>query len=334
MSQASSTDATAVTAPRVVVVGSINADLVMRVPRLPKPGETLTGEDLLSANGGKGANQAVAAARQGGRVAMIGCVGNDPFGRTLRQALETERIDTAGVRVVAETSSGVAVIFLDADGQNSILLSPGANARLGVDHVDSMEETIAAADVALFQMEVPTVAVRRAMEIARAAKVSVILNPAPATTEALGLVSLADVVIPNESEAALLTGTDVCDLQSAEVAAAALRDRGPSIVLLTLGRDGVVIATQDGARHFPAFEVSAVDTTAAGDTFVGTFAVAWASGEPLDRAVPRAQAAAALAVTGMGAQPSIPDAEKTLEFLQDPRRADRADRSLDANRKT
>ncbi len=303
--------------PRVAVVGSVNADLIAPVPRLPVPGETLQGGNLIFANGGKGANQAVAAARQGGSVSLIGCVGTDPFGETLRTALSDDGIDVGHLDTVDGVSTGVAIILLDADGQNSIVLSPGANAELSVERTNAAGGTIERADVVLCQLEVPLSAVHQAMTIARAARVPVILNPAPASEACRDLIPMADIVVPNESEAALLTGIEVTDMPSAHRAADALIAQGPSLVLLTLGKGGVLAATREGTEHHPAFDVSPVDTTAAGDSFVGAFAVAWASGHPLDEALIRAQAAAALAVTEVGAQPSIPTAEKTITFLRD-----------------
>lgn len=303
-------------APRIAVVGSLNMDLIINTPRLPRPGETLSGGDFLTAHGGKGANQAVAAARQGGRVCMIGCVGSDDFGNRLTGALSEEGIDTSHVTRAGERHTGVAFIILDDQGQNSIILSPGTNGLLSPRHVDEAEDLIAGAGILLCQLEVPQAAIERAMTVARKNGTRVILNPAPFSETCHELLALADVVVPNEIEAAALSGIEVTDGESAERAARHLLDRGPDTVLLTLGKQGVYVASRKSSGMQAGFSVSTADTTAAGDTFAGAFAVASGQGMPLETAVRRAQAAAALAVTKLGAQPSIPNAAEVDAFCR------------------
>ena len=300
---------------RIAVVGSLNMDLVVRVPRMPVPGETLIGHDFHVIPGGKGANQAVAAARLGAQVTMIGRVGDDDFGRAQQRNLAQEGIDVTHVSVDPEEATGIALITLDAAGQNSIILAPGANMRLTVAHVEAAAQTIADAEILICQLESPLEVVTRAIELARAQGVRVILNPAPARPLDTDLLHLVDYLIPNESETTLLTGIQVTDLSSAEKAAANLRERGVSTVILTLGEQGALLANARGMIHVPGYSVEVVDTTAAGDAFVGGFAVALAEGQPLPEAVRFANAAGALAVTRLGAQPSLPTRREIELFL-------------------
>jgi len=300
---------------RIAVVGSLNMDLVVRVPRMPVPGETLIGHDFHVIPGGKGANQAVAAARLGAQVTMIGRVGDDDFGRAQQRNLAQEGIGVTHVSVDPEEATGIALITLDAAGQNSIILAPGANMRLTVAHVEAAAQTIADAEILICQLESPLEVVTRAIELARAQGVRVILNPAPARPLDTALLHLVDYLIPNESETTLLTGIQVTDLSSAEKAAANLRERGVSTVILTLGEQGALLANARGMIHVPGYSVEVVDTTAAGDAFVGGFAVALAEGQLLQEAVRFANAAGALAVTRLGAQPSLPTRREIELFL-------------------
>lgn len=293
-------------APQVVVVGSLNMDLVARSPRLPAPGETVMGETFATIPGGKGANQAVAAARLGAATAMIGCVGDDDLGRRLLAGLDADRIDRAEVRVVAGISSGVAFIVVDDDGRNGIVVVPGANAQLAPEDLARAEPLLAAAKVVALQLETPLATVEDAARRARALGKAVILNPAPARPLPRALVACADFLVPNEHEAALLTGRPVDSIEGAVAAGEALRAQGARTVLVTLGERGVVAVGDGRPEHFPAQPVRAVDTTAAGDTFIGGLAAAIARGEGLAGAVAYAQAAAAISVTRPGAQPSIP----------------------------
>jgi len=257
----------------------------------------------------------VAAARLGAQVTMSGRVGDDDFGRAQQRNLAQEGIDVTHVSVDPEEATGIALITLDAAGQNSIILAPGANMRLTVAHVEAAAQTIADAEILICQLESPLEVVTRAIELARAQGVRVILNPAPARPLDTALLHLVDYLIPNESETTLLTGIQVTDLSSAEKAAANLRERGVSTVILTLGEQGALLANARGMIHVPGYSVEVVDTTAAGDAFVGGFAVALAEGQPLPEAVRFANAAGALAVTRLGAQPSLPTRREVEQFL-------------------
>lgn len=289
---------------QIVVFGSLNMDLVVRVPRVPDAGETLTAHGFVTNPGGKGANQAVACARQGARVCMVGRVGRDDFGAALRATLAADGIDVRHV-VTAGESSGIAVILVDDAAQNRIALIAGANALLTPQDADAIVE-LTTARLLLLQCEVPMAAIVRAAEIVHASGGMVVLNPAPACPLPDALWPLVDMLVVNEPEAAAVAGITVSDLAGARAAALALRARGPAIVIVTLGSDGVVVADESGCRHFEALRVRAVDTTAAGDTFIGALCAAYVAGESIDDAVARAIRAAALCVTRHGAQMSIP----------------------------
>ena len=302
-------------AAHITVVGSLNMDLVVRAPRIPQPGETIIGGDFHTVPGGKGANQAVAAARLGAQVSMVGRVGRGAFAGPLLKNLAAAGVEHAFVTQDSEAATGVALIVVDDAGQNSIVVASGANVRLSPTDVDDAGATIAAADALLLQLESPLETVTRAAEVARAKGATVILNPAPARSLPAALLSLVDVLIPNESEAALLTGLPIDNPAEAEAAATALRELGVGTVILTLGERGALLAREDGAEVFPAFEVTPVDTTAAGDAFVGGFAVALAGGQPLAEAVRWGNAAGALATTRLGAQPSLPTRQELQALL-------------------
>ena len=286
----------------VVVVGSLNLDLVVQVARHPAPGETVLGGDSARHPGGKGANQAVAAARLGRRVAMIGCVGDDDAGGVLTSVLDEHHVDTAGVRVVDGVPTGLALITVDDRAENAIVVSPGANARLSVDDVAAAAQTIAGAAVVLLQLEVPDEAVTAA---ARAAEGIVVLNPAPARPLPPALLARADVLVPNRTELALLADAEEpADLDGVAALARALDS--PSAVVVTLGADGALVVEGDSVVHVPAVRVTPVDTTAAGDAFCGALADALAGGSNLVEAAGWASRVAAVAVTRRGAQPSLP----------------------------
>jgi ribokinase len=291
---------------RVIVVGSLNMDLVVRAPRIPQVGETLIGSQFQTVPGGKGANQAVAAARLGAHVSLVGRVGRDAFGAALLENLTTDGIDHTFVIQDPAGATGVALIVVDDAGQNSIVVASGANMRLSPGDVEAASAAIASADVVLMQLESPLESVTRAAEIAQARGVPVILNPAPARPLPSTLLSLVDVLIPNESETALLTEMPTDGQVDAQAAAAALRALGVGTVILTLGNRGALLAQATGTIHVPTFRVTPVDTTAAGDAFVGGFAVALAEGRSWREAVRWGNAAGALATTTMGAQPSLP----------------------------
>ncbi|MEN5046650.1 ribokinase [Pseudomonas koreensis] len=298
----------------VVVIGSLNMDLVTRAPRLPKGGETLIGHSFATVSGGKGANQAVAAARLGARVAMVGCVGNDDYGVQLREALLAEQIDCQAVSTV-EDSSGVALIVVDDNSQNAIVIVAGANGAMTPAVIDRFDAVLQAADVIICQLEIPDATVGHALKRARALGKTVILNPAPASRPLpADWFAAIDYLIPNESEASALSGLPVDSLQSAESAANQLIAMGAGKVIITLGAQGSLFANGKGFEHFPAPKVQAVDTTAAGDTFVGGFAAALASGKSEAEAIRYGQIAAALSVTRAGAQPSIPTMSDVQAF--------------------
>lgn len=293
--------------PDVVVIGSLNMDLVVRAPRLPKGGETLAGHTFATAPGGKGANQAVAAARLGARVAMIGCVGADPYGELLTQGLRQEGIDCRAVSVAAEVPTGIASILVDDQGQNAIVIVAGGNGELSAAHLQAQEALLDQAKLVIAQLEVPLATVGAALARAHALGKTVILNPAPATGPLPAeWYAHIDYLVPNESEASLLTGLPVENLEQAEAAARQLLAAGARQVLLTLGSQGLLEVSADLCRHHPATPVKAVDTTAAGDTFLGGFAAGLAEGLSVADAIALGQRAAAIAVTRPGAQPSIP----------------------------
>ena len=299
---------------KVVVIGSLNMDLVTRAPRLPRGGETLIGESFATVSGGKGANQAVAAARLGAQVSMVGCVGSDAYGQELRGALLAEQIDCQAVTSV-EGASGVALIVVDDNSQNAIVIVAGANGALTPQVIDQFDAVLQAADVIICQLEVPDATVGYALKRGRELGKTVILNPAPASRPLpADWYASIDYLIPNESEASALSGVPVDSLQSAETAASALIALGAGKVIITLGAQGSLFANGKGFEHFPASQVKAVDTTAAGDTFVGGFAAALASGKSEAEAIRFGQVAAALSVTRAGAQPSIPTLSEVQAF--------------------
>lgn len=297
----------------IIVIGSLNADLVVKSPRFPQPGETISGEDLQIIPGGKGANQAVAAARQGVGVAMVGRVGSDSFGPFLLENLKSNQVNTSHV-LVDESATGTAIIVVDANGQNSIVLSPGANGKVTPADVDSA--SFLNAKLLLLQLEIPTPTVLRAAQKARENGLTVILNPAPAKSLPAELLANVDILIPNESELALLTNLPVNDASSAEVAAKELLKLGIKTVIVTLGSKGALLVTSTQVTHIDAYKVSVVDTTAAGDAFIGGFASAMLSGSSLEESVRYGCACGALATTKFGAQPSLPTKEETTRFIK------------------
>ncbi|MDY7559891.1 ribokinase [Pseudomonas sp. 10B1] len=299
----------------VVVVGSLNMDLVTRAERLPRAGETLAGESFITVPGGKGANQAVAASRLGAHVAMVGCVGEDAYGEQLRAALVTEQIDCTAVTTAIGISSGVALIVVDASSQNAIVIVAGGNGRLTPEVMAAFDAKLAEADVIICQLEVPMDTVAYTLKRGRELGKIVILNPAPATGPLpTAWFPMIDYLIPNESEAAALSGLAVDSLTSAEKAASTLLKAGVARVIITLGAQGLLFADGQCFQHFPAPKVQPVDTTAAGDTFVGGFAAALAQGKSEAHAIEFGQIAAALSVTRAGAQPSIPTFNDVQSF--------------------
>jgi ribokinase len=292
--------------PLICVVGSTNIDLTFRTPRLPAPGETLAGRAFHLGYGGKGANQAVMAARLGARVTMVGKVGRDVFGEGALRNYREQGIDTTHVLVDDGRPTGVASIVVDDAARNCILVVPGANLGLTPQDVRAAAPAIEAADVLLCQLEVPIDTVREALAIARAAGVKAILNPAPAVALPDELLRLADLCLPNESEVELLTGQSAASLEEAAAAGWELLRRGPGTVIITLGERGALIAEAASAEHVAAVPVAAVDPSGAGDAFIGALGVFLAEGAALRDAVRQANAVAALSVTRLGTQASFP----------------------------
>lgn len=307
----------AATTADVLVVGSLNMDLRIRTPRLPAPGETLTGSGFDTDGGGKGANQAVAAARQGARVAMLGAVGQDAHGAALLAALQADGIDTHAAERIAGTPSGTAAILLMPDGENSIVVIPGANHALTPERVRAQADRLRQARVVVAQLECPLDAVAEALAIAREAGAVTVLNAAPVQPLGDALLGQLDWLVVNEIEAAALAGMPVPGPAEARAVAEQLRRRGPRQVLVTLGAEGLVLAGPEGTLALPAPRVQAVDTTGAGDTVVGALAAALAAGRPLREALTRAQAAAALAVTRLGTQSAMPTAAEVDSLVAD-----------------
>ena len=299
----------------VLVVGSSNTDMVLRVPRIPKPGETVLGGAFAMAAGGKGANQAVAAVRAGANVAFVARVGEDIFGERALANFEADGIDTRFVFRTAGSPSGVALINVDGRGENSIAVASGANALLTAGDVARAADAFSSADVVLLQLESPLEAVEAAVRQAGERGVPVILNPAPARPLADDLLRRVAVLTPNEHEAELLAGVLVRDEEGARKAAAGLRARGPAAVVVTLGERGAYASLREFEGLVPAFKVVPVDTTAAGDVFNGALATAVAEGVPLAEALRFASAAAAISVTRPGAQPSAPTRAEIGAFL-------------------
>jgi ribokinase len=300
----------------VVVFGSINMDLVVRTPRLPALAETITGHEFFTAPGGKGANQAVAAARLGVPTQMVGRVGGDAFGQELRQNLASAGADVSAVFTDPAVSSGVAVIAVDDNAQNNIIIVPGANGRVGHDDLDRLEASLDGATVLLLQFEVPLDAVVAAARLAHQRGIIVVLDPAPAQPLPAELYSLVDILTPNEVEAGQLAGTAIKNQTDAAGAAKNLLSLGVKTVIIKMGALGVLYAQAGGESTFvPAFKVEAVDTVAAGDAFNGGLAAALLEGKPLPEAVRWGAAAGALSATKMGAQPSMPTRAEFDAFL-------------------
>ena len=301
------------------MAGSSNTDMVVRVPVLPRPGETVLGGTFFTARGGKGANQAVAAARAGGSVAMIGCLGDDAFGDDTLAALAAEGIAVEGIRRVASTSSGVALILVDNRGENCIAVASGANALLGPEEVARCSELLSPEGVLLVQLETPLETVVAAARAARRAGARVILNPAPARELPDELLGLVSVLTPNESEAERLTGISIDGERGLDRAASSLLARGIGVVVVTLGAAGAYVAAAEHRETIPGWPVEPRDTTGAGDVFNGALAVALAEGLPVRDAVRFANAAAAISVTRDGAQLAAPRRAEILWLLESDR---------------
>lgn len=291
---------------KIVVIGSSNTDMVIYTSRFPGPGETILGGRFLMNAGGKGANQAVAAARTGGNVSFIGKVGNDLFGKQAVQNLRKEGIDVSPVIIDLENASGIAQILVDETGENMIVVAPGANMALGVEDLGTMDHYLKEAEILLMQMEIPLSAIEYAAKTGFRNGKKVILNPAPAMLLPEDLYPCLYMITPNAGEAELLTGVKVTDEHTAGKAAEILKAKGVKTVIITLGSKGAYLSADGVTGLIPVPEVKAVDTTAAGDTFNGALAVALTAGSDLESAVRFANKAASIAVTRPGAQSSVP----------------------------
>ncbi len=306
-------------AARVLVVGSINMDLIVQCERVPEQGETIHGDAWRTAPGGKGANQAVSCSRLGAETAMVGRVGEDEFGARLRAGLASDGVDVEAVRADREAPSGAALILLEEAAHNRIVVIKGANARLGDEDVAGAGRLLKQADIVLMQLEVPVRIVKAVAAQARACGVRSLLDAGPATAEAVaaGLPALVDLTSPNQVEAQAFTGLPVRDLPEAREAARRLVEMGARDVVLKLGEEGCYWLGAEGEQHVPAFTVEPVDTTAAGDAFTGCLAVSLAQGVAMPEAMRRANAAGALACLKLGAQPSMPTADALEVFLRE-----------------
>lgn len=300
---------------KLVVLGSVNADHVLQVASFPRPGETLHGHSYCVIPGGKGANQAVAAARLGADIAFIACVGDDSFGHQIRDAFAKDGMNTEAVMIETGMPTGIAMIQVAATGENSIAISAEANGCLSPDRLAPHRHLIEQGDTLLMQLETPMATIEAAAKIAKQAGTRVVLNPAPAQPLSDDLLQHIDMITPNETEAELLTGVKVVDTVSAQQAADVLHGKGIKHVMITLGSQGVWISENGQGQQIPGFRVEAKDTTAAGDTFNGALLTGLQEGRPMNDAIRFAHAAAAISVTRIGAQTSIPFRREVERFL-------------------
>jgi ribokinase len=293
-------------ASKIIVAGSMNMDMVVKADRIPRPGETVLGGAFFMNPGGKGANQAVAVARMGGEVVFIGKIGDDVFGRQSSQLFDEEGVDIGGIISDENSSSGIALITVDQEGENSIVVAPGANANLSPEDVKNTISKYADHKILLIQLEIPMETVAFTMKTGMEMGMKIILNPAPANIFIQEHFHLIDIITPNEHEAEMLSGIRINDLSDARVAALKLHEMGVKDVIITLGKLGAAVLENGEFYHVEAPVVETVDTTAAGDVFNGALAVALAEGKSLKEATHFACRAASIAVTRLGAQSSIP----------------------------
>jgi ribokinase len=300
---------------KIVVVGSSNTDLIVQANRAPRAGETVIGHNFAIAPGGKGANQAVAAARLGAEVVLIARVGDDDFGTRAVEGYQGDGIDNRFIKADPTAPSGVALIVVEKGGENRIIVVPGANGNLSPEDVRAAEEVIAGAQTLLVQLEIPLETVEEALALGAKRNLITVLNPAPARPVSDAILKHVRILTPNEVEASVLTGLSIGTHEEVEKAAQMLLAQGPEVVIVTLGAEGALLVTEQETTLVPGFPVEAVDTTAAGDAFNGGLAVALARGDSLGDAVRYGCAAGALSVTKLGAQPSLPIAAEVEKFL-------------------
>ncbi|MGB9595429.1 MAG: ribokinase [Candidatus Poribacteria bacterium] len=302
--------------PKITVIGSSNTDLIATVPRLPSPGETVMGIDFIVAPGGKGANQAVAIARIGGDVTFIAKIGIDDNGKRSLENFKKDGINTDFVFQTDEAPSGVALIFVDKNGENMLVPVPGANGKLTLDDIEKARTAIENTDIIVLQLEVPLETVEYAIKIAYKVNVPIVLNPAPGRKLDSDLIKMVTYITPNETEAEILTDIKVTDDNTAKETGERLLQLGAKTAIITLGKRGAMVVNKDGNQLVPAFQVDAIDATAAGDAFTGGFAFAIATGKDIISSVKFGNAVAGLTVTKMGAQPSMPKKDELEEFLK------------------
>jgi len=295
---------------KILVIGSSNTDMIIYVSKIPAQGETVIGDNFMVAQGGKGANQAVAAARAGGDVTFIACLGKDDFANQAMHHYMNNKINVENIIYDDCAPTGVACIFVAKDGENSIAVASGANARLSPQHILKKQSIVNQANILLLQLEIPLPTVAQAIDIAYHSNIPIVLNPAPAQCLPIELLQKITILTPNQSEAEILTGLTIVDTNSAQQAAKYLLDQGINNVIITLGEKGALVAEKNKKIQLvPRYRVNAIDTTGAGDTFNGALSVAYSEGKSLVEAAQFANAAAALSTTSHGAQPSIPTRE-------------------------
>ena len=301
---------------KLIVLGSVNVDHILNVNEFPKPGETLAGRDYQISFGGKGANQAVAAGRLGANIQFIAAVGDDELGKKIDQQLKNDRIDTRSVATIKNENTGVALILVNAQGENQIAIYAGANAAVTPDYLHEFENDIIQADAILMQLETPLATIEQAAKLAKQHNTQVILNPAPAQKLSDDLLNNIDIITPNETEAEYLTGIKIVTEQDAQTASAILHNKGIKIVIITLGSKGAWVSDSGKGELIDGFKVKAIDTIGAGDTFNGMLVTALLEGKSLSQAIKYAHAAGALSVTKAGAQTSVPTRIEVDNFIQ------------------
>jgi ribokinase len=303
----------------ILVLGSLNMDLTLKVKKLPFRGETIYAQEFLKSPGGKGANQAIAAARFGANVKMIGQVGMDQYGEELIANLTVNQVDVSGIIKDAQFSTGIALITVDDIGSNTIVVFPGANNSLTVERISMVEikKELSKAQAIISQLEIPLNIVEKVFETAKKCFIKTILNPSPICKLSNQILKNTDCIVLNEVEAAVLSNHEVTNPAAAMQAAKILLQFGPQLIILTLGEQGAVFVSADESKYIPAFQIEAVDTTGAGDTFIAVFTTSWLEGKSIDSSLNYASAAAAITVSRRGAQISLPNRDEVEKFLRE-----------------